>query len=119
MSSCEFPVDTRRQAGEKRLPVKLLFLGDVFGKPGRQAVQRLVPRLVARHGIDLVVANAENAARLADGGKSGSTDCHNNLPEFFQTQLFTELLCHRTIRYVITGYRTVPKQYGPRALRRC
>jgi metallophosphoesterase (TIGR00282 family) len=42
--------------------VKLLFLGDVFGKPGRQAVQRLVPRLVARHGIDLVVANAENAA---------------------------------------------------------
>jgi metallophosphoesterase (TIGR00282 family) len=42
--------------------LKLLFLGDVFGKPGRQAVQRLVPRLIARDGIDLVVANAENAA---------------------------------------------------------
>jgi metallophosphoesterase (TIGR00282 family) len=42
--------------------LKVLFLGDVFGKPGRQAVQRLVPRLIARDGIDLVVANAENAA---------------------------------------------------------
>jgi metallophosphoesterase (TIGR00282 family) len=42
--------------------VKVLFLGDVFGKPGRQAVQRLVPRLISRHAIDLVVANAENSA---------------------------------------------------------
>jgi metallophosphoesterase (TIGR00282 family) len=42
--------------------LKILFLGDVFGKPGRQAVQRLVPRLIAREGIDLVVANAENSA---------------------------------------------------------
>jgi 2',3'-cyclic-nucleotide 2'-phosphodiesterase len=42
--------------------VKLLFLGDVFGKPGRQAVQRLVPRLIVREGVDLVVANSENSA---------------------------------------------------------
>jgi metallophosphoesterase (TIGR00282 family) len=42
--------------------LKLLFLGDVFGKPGRQAVQRLVPRLIAREKLDLVVANAENSA---------------------------------------------------------
>ncbi|HET7826271.1 MAG TPA: TIGR00282 family metallophosphoesterase [Anaeromyxobacter sp.] len=42
--------------------MKLLFLGDVFGKPGRQAVQRLVPKLIAKEGIDLVVANAENVA---------------------------------------------------------
>jgi hypothetical protein len=42
--------------------LKILFLGDVFGKPGRQAVQRLVPRLIAREAIDLVVANAENSA---------------------------------------------------------
>jgi metallophosphoesterase (TIGR00282 family) len=40
----------------------VLFLGDVFGKPGRQAVQRLVPRLIVREAIDLVVANAENSA---------------------------------------------------------
>jgi metallophosphoesterase (TIGR00282 family) len=42
--------------------LKVLFLGDVFGKPGRQAVQRLVPRLIAREGLDLVIANAENSA---------------------------------------------------------
>jgi metallophosphoesterase (TIGR00282 family) len=42
--------------------LKILFLGDVFGKPGRQAVQRLVPRLIARDRVDLVVANAENSA---------------------------------------------------------
>ncbi len=42
--------------------MKVLFLGDVFGKPGRQAVQRLVPKLIGRHGLDLVVANAENSA---------------------------------------------------------
>ncbi len=42
--------------------MRLLFLGDVFGKPGREAVKRLVPRLIAGRGIDLVVANAENSA---------------------------------------------------------
>jgi metallophosphoesterase (TIGR00282 family) len=45
--------------------VKVLFVGDVFGKPGRTAVARLVPRLIARHGLDLVVANAENSANGA------------------------------------------------------
>lgn len=42
--------------------MKILFLGDVFGKPGRQALQRFVPRLIAREGLDLVVANGENVA---------------------------------------------------------
>ncbi len=42
--------------------MKFLFLGDVFGKPGRQAVKHFVPKLIARHGIDLVIANAENSA---------------------------------------------------------
>lgn len=42
--------------------MKVLFLGDVFGKPGRQAIQRLVPRLIVREAIDLVIANAENSA---------------------------------------------------------
>ena len=42
--------------------MKVLFLGDVFGKPGRMAVTRLVPRLITTQGLDLVVANAENIA---------------------------------------------------------
>ena len=42
--------------------MKVLFLGDVFGKPGRQAVKHFVPKLVARHAVDLIVANSENSA---------------------------------------------------------
>jgi len=42
--------------------LNLLFIGDVVGRPGRQALQRLLPRLVGRYEVDLVVANGENAA---------------------------------------------------------
>ncbi len=42
--------------------MKVLFLGDVFGKPGRQAVKHFVPKLIAQHRLDLVIANAENVA---------------------------------------------------------
>jgi metallophosphoesterase (TIGR00282 family) len=42
--------------------LKVLFIGDVVGGPGRKAVATLVPPLVAREGIGLVVANVENAA---------------------------------------------------------
>jgi 2',3'-cyclic-nucleotide 2'-phosphodiesterase len=42
--------------------LKILFLGDVFAKPGRTAVKRFVPKLIVQHGVDLVVANCENSA---------------------------------------------------------
>jgi len=42
--------------------VKLLFIGDIFGKTGRDLVQRALPVLVDRHEISLVIANAENSA---------------------------------------------------------
>lgn len=42
--------------------MKLLFIGDVVGKPGREIVSALVPGIRAGRGIDFVVANAENAA---------------------------------------------------------
>lgn len=42
--------------------VRILFIGDVVGKPGRVAVRDLIDGLVDRHKIDLVAANAENAA---------------------------------------------------------
>jgi hypothetical protein len=40
----------------------VLFVGDVVGKPGRQAFAALVPLLRRDRGIDLVVVNGENAA---------------------------------------------------------
>jgi metallophosphoesterase (TIGR00282 family) len=42
--------------------MRLLFIGDIVGRPGRDLVRRGVRPLVARHGIDLVIATAENAA---------------------------------------------------------
>lgn len=44
------------------MPIKLLFIGDIIGKPGRQAISRELHRLVDRHMVDLVIANGENAA---------------------------------------------------------
>ena len=41
---------------------KVLFLGDIVGAPGRDAVKHLAPALRAELGLDLIVANAENAA---------------------------------------------------------
>src|SRR6185369_2166038 len=42
--------------------MKLLFIGDIVGKPGREAVAAVVPKLRAERGIAFVIANAENAA---------------------------------------------------------
>lgn len=42
--------------------MRLLFIGDIVGSPGVAFVCRALPVLIAREGIDLVIANAENAA---------------------------------------------------------
>jgi calcineurin-like phosphoesterase len=42
--------------------MRLLFVGDVVGKPGRGILARLLPELVDRRRIDYVVVNVENAA---------------------------------------------------------
>lgn len=42
--------------------MKVIFVGDVVGRPGRRALAAVLPQLVSRHGADLVVANGENAA---------------------------------------------------------
>ena len=45
--------------------MKILFLGDVFGQPGRTAVVNRLPGLVDELDIDFVIANGENAANGA------------------------------------------------------
>ena len=53
--------------------MRILFVGDIVGSPGRQIVRDRLPDLVSERRIDLVIANGENAAsgfgitpRLAD-----------------------------------------------------
>jgi len=42
--------------------MKILFIGDIFGHPGRRIVKELLPTLVGEYDPDLVLANGENAA---------------------------------------------------------
>jgi len=42
--------------------MRILFVGDIVGKPGRRAVRQLLPKLISAHHIDLTIANGENAA---------------------------------------------------------
>ncbi|MEM6971998.1 MAG: TIGR00282 family metallophosphoesterase [Pseudomonadota bacterium] len=42
--------------------MRVLFLGDIVGRAGRQAVMEAVPRLRAEWRLDAIVVNAENAA---------------------------------------------------------
>ena len=48
--------------------MKLLFIGDIVGQPGRRAVAELLPQLRQKHQLDFVIANGENSA-----GGSGIT----------------------------------------------
>jgi len=59
------------------MPLKILFIGDVVGAPGRKIVGQVLPRLIHRWGIGLVVCNAENAA----GGSGLTIKSHEDLVE--------------------------------------
>lgn len=48
--------------------MKILFIGDIVGSPGREAIRRLVAPFRQDRGVDFVIANAENAS-----GGSGIT----------------------------------------------
>jgi hypothetical protein len=57
--------------------VKILFIGDIVGRPGRRAAAQLVPLLRQQHGLNAVIANGENAA-----GGNGIT--HEIVRELFE-----------------------------------
>ena len=40
--------------------MNILFIGDIFGRPGRNTVKKLLKKCREEHGIQLVIANAEN-----------------------------------------------------------
>jgi metallophosphoesterase (TIGR00282 family) len=48
--------------------LKLLFIGDIVGEPGRSAIKALLPGIIKKNNIACTVANAENSA-----GGSGIT----------------------------------------------
>jgi len=59
------------------MSLKILFIGDVVGAPGRKVVGQVLPRLIPRWGLGLVICNAENAA----GGSGLTLRCYEELSE--------------------------------------
>ena len=58
--------------------MRILFVGDVVGKPGRAGLARAMPELRDRHSPDLVIANGENAAGglgITEGTAGEMFDC--------------------------------------------
>lgn len=95
--------------------MRLLLIGDIVGKPGRQIVARSLPGLVAQHAIDLVIANAENCA-----GGSGLTP--DNYRELIDTgvdciTLGDHIYRRREIRSVLESETNIvkPANYPPQA----
>ena len=80
-------------------PVKILFIGDIVGEPGRRAINTLVPKLRAQHSLDFVIANGENSAggsgitpRTAAEIFSGGVDVITSGDHLFDQKEVTELL---------------------------
>jgi 2',3'-cyclic-nucleotide 2'-phosphodiesterase len=42
--------------------MNILFIGDIVGRPGRELIRKGLRPLIEHHGVDLTIANAENAA---------------------------------------------------------
>jgi 2',3'-cyclic-nucleotide 2'-phosphodiesterase len=57
-AACVWPRAPALYAGR----IRVLFIGDIVGKPGRQGLERAMPELRERHSPDLVIANGENVA---------------------------------------------------------
>jgi metallophosphoesterase (TIGR00282 family) len=87
--------------------MKILFVGDIVGKPGRSAVQKIVPRLRKEHGLDYCIGNSENSA-----GGAGITP--ESADELLQTLDLLTSGNHTFSKREITPYLDKP---GSRQLR--
>jgi metallophosphoesterase (TIGR00282 family) len=88
--------------------MKILFVGDIVGKPGRAAVQKLVPRLREQHKLDYCIGNSENSA-----GGAGITP--ESADELLQTLDLLTSGNHTFSKREITPYLDKPgsKQLRP------
>lgn len=81
--------------------MKLLFIGDIVGEPGRKAVKTLLPKLRGQHGLDFVIANGENSAggsgitpRMADEIFSAGVDVITSGDHLWDQKEVMELLAN-------------------------
>ena len=93
--------------------MRILFLGDVVGRPGRRAVGEFVRGLRRREGVEFVIANCENAA----GGKGVDPDAAEELYDAGVDVLTSgnHVWQHRTIVPYMEGERRLlrPLNFPP------
>ncbi len=96
--------------------MKVLVIGDVVGRPGRDAVREHMPLLRRQHGAELVVANVENAAagfgltpQIADDFFSWGVDVLTSGNHIYDKK--------EIIEYIAREARLLrPANYPPRAI---
>lgn len=81
--------------------MKVLFIGDIVGSPGREAVRTLVPKLKKTKELDFVVANAENASggtglipKVADELFAYGCDCLTTGDHIWKRKEVLEIIDH-------------------------
>src|SRR5438094_615997 len=81
--------------------VKLFFIGDIVGQPGRNAVKTLLPILREQQALDFVVANGENSAggngitpRIAEELFAGGIDVITSGDHLWDQKEVTDLLAN-------------------------
>jgi metallophosphoesterase (TIGR00282 family) len=116
-------------AAKSQKHIRILFIADIVGKPGRKMVKKILPKLKKEEGIDFVVANGENMT----SGHGMTKGCMDDLLEagidFFTSgnhiwkkpEFFTELKKKSTpvVRPANypedspgTGYKIVKTKFG-------
>lgn len=85
----------------RELIMNVLFLGDIVGSPGREAVRVLVPKLKKEKAVDIVIANAENAAggtgltsKVAEELFGYGCDCLTNGDHIWKHQDVLKIIDH-------------------------
>src|SRR2546422_2051775 len=82
--------------------MKVLFIGDIMGEPGRRAIARTLHKVVAQHAVDLVIGNGENVAggvgitpelvpELYEMGLAGITTSHHTWAKKEILEIFPQL----------------------------
>jgi calcineurin-like phosphoesterase len=55
-------IDLLVPGGKRFQKMKILFIGDIVGKAGRQAIEELLEKVISDYDADFTIANGENAA---------------------------------------------------------
>ena len=81
--------------------MRILFIGDIVGSPGRRAVNKLLPGLKEEYSLDFVIANAENASggsgiipKVADELFSSGVDVLTSGDHIWKRKEIYELIAH-------------------------